>query len=90
MDSLIFLAPAAAESWTNHRLRSGSTNVCHQTCVITHRLRVELAGEDGEDSDMFVVFYTKMTTIAAVINDVAVKTHSRVKASTSPTSGRPE
>lgn len=59
MDSLIFLAPAAAESWTNHRLRSGSTNVSHQTCVI--RLRVELAGDDGEDSDMFVVFYTKMT-----------------------------
>ncbi|CAN7021931.1 hypothetical protein IGI04_022991 [Brassica rapa subsp. trilocularis] len=125
MDSLIFLAPAAAESWTNHRLRSGSTNVSHQTCVI--RLRVELAGDDGEDSDMFVVFYTKMTTIVAVINgqsldeltgkqylfqirltpynftpnhltftvsaiteDVAVKTHSRVKASTSPTSGRPE
>ncbi|CDY08081.1 BnaA06g16450D [Brassica napus] len=98
---------AAAESWTNHRLRSGSTNVSHQTCVI--RLRVELAGDDGEDGDMFVVFYTKMTTIAAIrltpynftpnhltftvfaiTEDVAVKTHSRVKASTSPTSGRPE
>ncbi|KAH0880117.1 hypothetical protein HID58_067511, partial [Brassica napus] len=38
-----------------------------QMCVtkpvlsVSDKLRVELAGEDGEDSDMFVVFYTKMT-----------------------------
>ncbi|CAG7869769.1 unnamed protein product [Brassica rapa] len=106
-------------SWTNHRLRSGSTNVSHQTCVI--RLRVELAGDDGEDSAMFVVtiaavingqsldeltgkqylFQIRLTpynftpnhltfTVSAITEDVAVKTHSRVKASTSPTSGRPE
>ncbi|CAN6883165.1 unnamed protein product [Brassica oleracea] len=29
-------------------------------------------------------------TVSAISEDVAVKTHSRVKASTSPTSGRPE
>ncbi|KAF2600122.1 hypothetical protein F2Q68_00011420 [Brassica cretica] len=126
----------AAEKWIAlsflHRLQQKVGQITdfapvQQMCVTKPVLRVELAGDDGEYSDMFVVFYTKMTTIAAVINgqsldeltgkqylfqirvtpynftpnhltftvsviteDVAVKTHSRVKASTSPTSGMPE
>ncbi|KAH0922244.1 hypothetical protein HID58_022262, partial [Brassica napus] len=89
-----------------------------QMCLTKPVLRVELAGDDGEDSAITIaavingqsldeltgkqyLFQIRLTpynftpnhltfTVSAITEDVAVKTHSRVKASTSPTSGRPE
>lgn len=107
MDSLIFLAPAAAESWTNHRLRSGSTNVtCWASwwrwwrqwyvCRVLHKNDVTHLDRISLSLERFRLTPYNFTpnhltfTVSAISEDVAVKTHSRVKASTSPTSGRPE
>ncbi|WZY98683.1 hypothetical protein YC2023_071012 [Brassica napus] len=121
MDSLIFLAPASCSrklDKSQTSLRYNNIHLLTNKSNLAHRLRVELAGDDGEDGDITIaavingqsldeltgkqyLFQIRLTpynftpnhltfTVFAITEDVAVKTHSRVKASTSPTSGRPE